>query len=124
MSGIDTAWLRMEHPTNLMMIVGIMVFKEKLDFKKLQATIEQRFLTYPRFKQKAVQDPTGAWWENDNNFDIKHHLKRVKLTGKNGRTAAKKDLETYVSEMASESLDFTKPLWQFQPFGMPKQKGL
>ena len=114
MSGIDTAWLRMEHPTNLMMIVGIMVFKEKLDFKKLQATIEQRFLTYPRFKQKAVQDPTGAWWENDNNFDIKHHLKRVKLTGKNGRTAAKKDLETYVSEMASESLDFTKPLWQFQ----------
>ena len=74
MSGIDTAWLRMEHPTNLMMIVGIMVFKEKLDFKKLQGTIEQRFLTFPRFKQKAVQDPTGAWWENDNNFDIKHHL--------------------------------------------------
>ena len=114
MSGIDTAWLRMEHPTNLMMIVGIMVFKEKLDFKKLQSTIEQRFLTFPRFKQKAVQDPTGAWWENDDNFDIKHHLKRMKLTGKNGRSAAKKDLERYVSEKASESLDFTKPLWQFQ----------
>ena len=76
MSGIDTAWLRMEHPTNLMMIVGIMVFKQKLDFKKLQSTIEQRFLTFPRFKQKAVQDPTGAWWENDDNFDIKHHSRR------------------------------------------------
>ena len=114
MSGIDTAWLRMEHPTNLMMIVGIMVFREKLDFKKLQATIEQRFLTYPRFKQKAVQDPTGAWWEDDHNFDIKHHLKRVKLNGKTGRSAGKKELEAYVSEMASESLDFTKPLWQFQ----------
>ena len=114
MSGIDTAWLRMEHPTNLMMIVGIMVFRDKLDFKKLQATIEQRFLTYPRFKQKAVQDPTGAWWEDDRNFDIKHHLKRVKLVGKNGKSAGKKELEAYVSEMASESLDFTKPLWQFQ----------
>ena len=65
MSGVDTAWLRMEHPTNLMMIVGIMVFKEKLDFRKLKITLEQRFLTYPRFKQKAVQDPTGAWWEDD-----------------------------------------------------------
>ena len=114
MSGIDTAWLRMEHPTNLMMIVGIMVFKEKLDFKKLQTTIEQRFLTYPRFKQKAVQDPTGAWWEDDHNFDIKHHVKRVKLTGKHGKSAGKPELEAYVSEMASESLDFTKPLWQFQ----------
>ena len=114
MSGIDTAWLRMEHPHNLMMIVGIMVFKEKLDFKKLQSTIEQRFLTFPRFKQKAVQDPTGAWWDNDKNFDIKNHLKRVKLTGKNGRAAGKNELQTYVSKMASEGLDFTKPLWQFQ----------
>ena len=114
MSGIDTAWLRMEHPTNLMMIVGIMVFKDKLDFRKLQATIEQRFLTFPRFKQKAVQDPTGAWWEDDRNFDLKHHLKRVRLTGKHGRSAGKKELEAYVSEMASEGLDFTKPLWQFQ----------
>ena len=114
MSGIDTAWLRMEHPTNLMMIVGIMVFKDKLDFKKLQTTLEQRFLTYPRFKQKAIQDPTGAWWEHDRNFDIKNHLKRVKLAGKNGRSAGKKELEAYVSEMASEGLDFTKPLWQFQ----------
>ncbi len=114
MSGIDTAWLRMEHPHNLMMIVGIMVFKEKLDFKKLQSTIEQRFLTFPRFKQKAVQDPTGAWWDSDKNFDIKNHLKRVKLSGLNGRAAGKKELQTYVSQMASEGLDFTKPLWQFQ----------
>ena len=114
MSGIDTAWLRMEHPTSLMMIIGIMVFKDKLDFKKLQATIEQRFLAYPRFKQKAVQDPTGAWWDADRNFDIKHHLKRVKLNGKNGKSAGKKELEAYVSEMASETLDFSRPLWQFQ----------
>ena len=109
MSGVDTAWLRMEHPTNLMMIVGIMVFKEKLDFKKLKATLEQRFLAYPRFSQKAVQDPTGAYWEDDNNFDIKNHIKKAKLPGR----AGKKELQDYVSEMASVGLDFTKPLWQF-----------
>ena len=109
MSGVDTAWLRMEHPTNLMMIVGIMVFKEKVDFKKLEMTLEQRFLAFPRFKQKAVQDPTGAWWEDDKKFDIKNHIKKTKLPGK----AGKKELQDYVSQMASESLDFTKPLWQF-----------
>ena len=109
MSGVDTAWLRMEHPTNLMMIVGIMVFTEKLDFKKVQATLEQRFLSYARFTQKAVQDPTGAWWEDDKNFDIRNHIKKAKLPGR----AGKKELQDYVSQMASEGLDFTKPLWQF-----------
>ena len=110
MSGVDTAWLRMEHPNNLMMIVGVMMFRDKLDFKKVQETLELRFLTYPRFKQKAVQDPTGAWWDTDKNFDIKNHLKRAKLGGKGN----KRDLEDYVSQLASEPLDFTKPLWQFQ----------
>lgn len=109
MSGVDTAWLRMEHPTNLMMIVGIMVFREKLDFRKLQATLEQRFLAFPRFRQKAAQDPTGAWWEDDRHFDIRNHLKKTRLPGK----AGKKELQEYVSRMASEGLDFTKPLWQF-----------
>jgi WS/DGAT/MGAT family acyltransferase len=115
MSGVDTAWLRMEHPNNLMMIVGVMIFRDKLDFKKVAATLEQRFLTYPRFKQKAVQDPTGAWWDTDKKFDLKNHVKRVKLAAKLGsNTASKQDLENYVSQLASEPLDFTKPLWQFQ----------
>jgi WS/DGAT/MGAT family acyltransferase len=109
MTGVDTAWLRMEHPTNLMMIVGVMIFKQKLSHAKLKTTIEQRFLTFKRFKQKAIQDPTGAWWETDKKFDLAHHLKKVKLPGK----GTKKDLENYVSQMASEPLDFSKPLWQF-----------
>ncbi|MCA3028889.1 MAG: wax ester/triacylglycerol synthase family O-acyltransferase [Rhodocyclaceae bacterium] len=109
MTGVDTAWLRMEHPTNLMMIVGVMMFKEPLSFQKLKTTIEQRFLSYPRFKQKAVQDPTGAWWENDKKFELANHIKKIKLPGK----GTKSDLEDYVSRAASEPLDFTKPLWQF-----------
>ena len=110
MTGVDTAWLRMEHPTNPMMIVGVIIFKQKLSYPKLKDTVEQRFLSYPRFKQKAVQDPTGAWWETDKKFDLANHIKRVKLAGR----GTKKDLEDHVSHAASESLDFTKPLWQFQ----------
>jgi diacylglycerol O-acyltransferase / wax synthase len=111
MTGVDTAWLRMEHPTNLMMIVGVMVFKQKVSYQRLKSTIEQRFLTYKRFKQKAIQDPTGAWWETDKKFDLSpYHLKRAKLPGR----GTKQDLEDYVSQCASEPLDFTRPLWQFQ----------
>jgi diacylglycerol O-acyltransferase len=111
MSGVDTAWLRMEHPTNLMMIVGVMIFKEKVSFQKLKTTIEQRFLSFKRFKQKAIQDPTGAWWETDKKFDLAaYHVRRAKLPGR----GTKQDLEDYVSDCASEPLDFSRPLWQFQ----------
>jgi diacylglycerol O-acyltransferase / wax synthase len=109
MTGVDTAWLRMEHPTNLMMIVGVMMFKEKVSLQKLKNTLEQRFLTFPRFKQKAIQDPTGAWWETDKKFDLANHLKKGKLDGK----GTKHDLENFVSHLASTPLDFSKPLWQF-----------
>ena len=36
MSSIDTAWLRMDSPGNLMMIVGIYEFEGQLDFARLR----------------------------------------------------------------------------------------
>src|SRR5260221_6744377 len=111
MSGVDTAWLRMEHPTNLMMIVGVMMFRDRIDLQKLKTTLEQRFLSYPRFKQKAVQDPAGALWETDRQFDITNHLERIKLQTKNHKAGGKQELEDLLIQMASEPLDFTKPLW-------------
>ena len=63
-SGVDTAWLRMDHPTNLMMIVGVMMFERKLDAAGRQARHRSRASSpIRRFRQKAVQDATGAWWE-------------------------------------------------------------
>ncbi|QJR15185.1 WS/DGAT/MGAT family O-acyltransferase [Usitatibacter palustris] len=108
-SGVDTAWLRMEHPTNLMMIVGVMMFDGALNLKKVRRIIEARFLAYRRFRQRAVQDSSGAWWEDDTDFDIDSHVHRIALPGK----ADKAELEALVSDLASTPLDFTKPLWQF-----------
>ena len=44
MSAVDTAWLRMDRPTNLMMIVGVMVFDHRVDFDRLRDTIEARLV--------------------------------------------------------------------------------
>jgi diacylglycerol O-acyltransferase len=108
-SAVDTAWLRMEQPTNRMMIVGVFMFKEKLSFDQVRKVLEGRWLQYRRFKQKAVQDATGAWWVNDESFDIKNHVRKVRLPGK----AGKKELENLVSRLASNGLDFSRPLWEF-----------
>ena len=32
LSSVDTAWLRMEDPTNLMMVTGVLVFDQPLSF--------------------------------------------------------------------------------------------
>ena len=54
MSRVDTAWLRMERATNLMMITSVMMFEEPMDLDRLKRMVKQRFLAYPRFRQKAV----------------------------------------------------------------------
>ncbi len=108
-SGIDTAWLRMEHPTNLMMIVGVLMFRDKLNAAQVQKVIEGRWLKFMRFRQRAVQDATGAWWVDDTRFSMKHHFSRHRLPGAGG----KQELEDLCSELASKPLDFNRPLWHF-----------
>lgn len=109
MSRVDTAWLRMERATNLMMITGVMMFDTPMPIEKLKKVIKQRFLAYPRFRQKAVDTPAGAWWETDEDFDLDWHVRLTALPGKSG----KKELERLTSQLASTPLDKTKPLWQF-----------
>ena len=109
MSGVDTAWLRMEVPTNLMMIVGVMTFRERLDLAHVRRIIEARFLAYPRFRSRAAQDAAGSWWETDDDLDLSWHVRKHPKRGALGKAA----LETLVSELASTPLDPAKPLWQF-----------
>ena len=106
---VDTAWLRMEQPTNLMMITGVIVLSEPVDFQHFKEIISNRFLAFPRFRQKAVDHVRGCWWEEDENFEISSHVRRIALPG----DAGKAELEEFVSELASTPLDKTKPLWQF-----------
>lgn len=110
MSSVDNAWLRMDSPVNLMMIIGVLIFDGAVDFARLKRTLEFRLLSYRRFRQRVVQETTGAWWELDPNFDIDSHVLRVSLPGKGGKA----ELERYVAGQISQNLDHGKPLWQFQ----------
>jgi len=108
-SKVDTAWLRMEQPTNLMMINGVIMLDEHLDYDGLLETIEQRFLAFRRFRQKAVDGARGAFWVFDEDFDIRQHVRRAALPG----AADRAELELFVSDLASTPLDVSHPLWQF-----------
>jgi diacylglycerol O-acyltransferase / wax synthase len=108
-SKVDIAWLRMEQPTNLMMITGVMVLDQTVSFDVFREVLLNRFLAFRRFRQKAVEGARGCWWENDELFEPTAHIQRVALPG----DAGKAELEKMVSQLASTPLDKTKPLWQF-----------
>jgi WS/DGAT/MGAT family acyltransferase len=109
MSSVDTAWLRMDRPSNLMMICGVLIFGERLTLARLKATLSDRFMRFKRFRQRAVQTPAGAYWTDDRNFDIGAHVRCVKLRG----AAGKAQLETLVSDLMATPLDPSMPMWQF-----------
>ncbi len=109
MSKVDTAWLRMEHSTNLMMINGVIFLDKALDYPRLLETIEQRFLAFRRFRQKAEDRAAGAQWVIDDDFDLQWHVRRTALPGK----ADQAELELLVSDLASTPLDPSRPLWRF-----------
>jgi diacylglycerol O-acyltransferase / wax synthase len=107
-SGVDTAWLRMDDPTNPMMIVGVMTFEGRLSSPAVKRVIRERFLSFRRFACRAAMDATGAWWE-ETRVDLNDHVKRVRLPG----AAGKAELEALVSDLASTPLERDRPLWQF-----------
>ena len=109
MSKVDTAWLRMEKPTNLMMITGVWMLASRLAPRRLRTLIAERFLAYPRFRQKAVDGADGAFWEDDDAFDLDHHVVPIELPEPRGQ----RQLEKLVSRLASTPLDHARPLWQF-----------
>ena len=112
MSKVDTAWLRMDSPSNLMMIVGVWVLKPGIRHQDLCARIEERLLKYPRFSQRVVQDAAGATWVRDRNFAIQHHVVRETLERK-PKGHEQEALQDRLAELAVTPLDATRPLWQF-----------
>jgi WS/DGAT/MGAT family acyltransferase len=109
-SSVDVAWLRMDRPSNLMVICGVLVLHERVTIARLRSTIAKRFLRFPRFRQRPVSTAGGYQWRTDEQFDISRHVKLVELA----RGAGAAELEALVSKLVSARLDHRHPLWQFQ----------
>src|SRR5271166_2520227 len=107
MSPVDTTWLRMDRPHNLMMIVAVWVVEGPVALDRLENQLAERYLTYRRYRQKVEFAPGGPYWVDDPHFDLAHHIKRLKLPGRGGKDA----LQRFVGDLASEPVDFNHPLW-------------
>jgi diacylglycerol O-acyltransferase / wax synthase len=112
MSKVDTAWLRMDAPRNLMMIQGFWTLKPGIGYEALCERVRERLLKYGRFRQRVEQDLAGASWVEDAQFDICRHVVRESLP-RHGRGRAREQLQKRLAELAVQPLDHGHPLWQF-----------
>ena len=59
-SGVDTAWLRMDDPASLMMIVGVMTFEGRPTVAAVRRVVRERFLAFRRWYCRLLGDKVGG----------------------------------------------------------------
>jgi diacylglycerol O-acyltransferase len=111
MSGVDSAWLHMEDPTNLMMVTGVAFLDRPVDRVRFRRMLEERLLTLDRFTMKVIEGrlPVGTpHWETDPHFDLDAHIHYIALPDPGDEAA----LRMLLGDLASTPIDFSKPPWQ------------
>lgn len=113
MSKVDTAWLRMDSPTNLMMILGVWILRPGITLADLQQRVRERLLPYRRFVQLAREDAAGAHWLDDPDFRLERHVSAQALPRQRGQSE-QAALQARVAQLAMQPLNPAHPLWQFE----------
>jgi len=111
LAGVDSAWLRMDEPSNLMVINGVLVLDRPITRDELAAVVDERLLSIPRFRQRVVygRRSARACWEDDPHFDLDRHVMRCRLGPPGGRRA----LQHAVSHLMSNPFEPERPPWHF-----------
>jgi WS/DGAT/MGAT family acyltransferase len=109
LSGPDNAWLRLGERTNQMVITGVLVFDEPIEFEALREKFVNNLLPFERFRQRVVYDALGRpKWELDPEFELESHLHHVALP----EPQDKETFEQFVAGQMATQLHPDMPLWQ------------
>jgi WS/DGAT/MGAT family acyltransferase len=112
LSAVDAAWLRMDRPTNRMMICGVMQLDGRIALADLQALARARLLRFHRLRQRVVDADSDPCWENDPGFELEWHV--CQLPAAPGNT-----LQQAVGTLAGTALDPARPMWQMHLVDLP-----
>lgn len=119
LSAVDHAWLRMDHPTNLMIINGVLVLDEPVDLERVKDLLRRRLLPIRRFRQRITYHKDDPHWEDDPEFDLDQHVHRMELPAPGDDDV----LREVVSGLMSEPIPPRRPLWSFHLLDRYKGQG-
>lgn len=111
MPGADAAWLRMDEPTNPMVITAVLWLRAPVDRGRLERVVHTRLVErFPRVKQRVVLGKGLARapaWEQVADFKLTDHLQCQVLRAEGGEQA----LREHIERLMSTRLDMTRPPW-------------
>lgn len=112
MGAVDSIWLTLDRPENLMVIDSIMLLEGDADWERVTELVRRRLVDrFPVFRQRAVpsSNPVGMpHWEDDEDFDLDHHLHRATLDDPGDEAT----LQAFVEQQMQTPLDHGRPLWE------------
>jgi WS/DGAT/MGAT family acyltransferase len=80
--------------------------------QELRGQLERRLELLPRFRRRLSSPRTGrlSWpsWQEDEGFDVAHHVRRATLSSPGGRA----ELLEWLGDFYSHRLDRAHPLWE------------
>src|SRR4051812_13064504 len=110
LSGIDAAFLYLERREIPLKIAAVAGVGEAVPFEKFVASLSAKLHLIPRYRQIVVPPALNLGypvWGDDPYFDIRRHVKHVRLP----LPGSQEQLEELASDLVSEVLDRTHPLW-------------
>jgi diacylglycerol O-acyltransferase len=110
-ASVDSAWLRMDEPGNLMVVNGVIVLSDPVPFERYRDLLANHLPALPRLRQRIVKsgNTSGALvWEPDPHFDLSYHLRLAPL-----EHADQASLQNLVGRVMGDAFDPRRPLWQF-----------
>ena len=116
MGPADVLWLTMDRPTNLMVVVSVVLLESVPDWDRVLDVLRTRIVEpYPVFSQRPRRSARvlGRYrWEDDPDFDLARHVRRATLSGRGTAAEADAELQAYVEEQLPRPFDRTHPLWE------------
>jgi WS/DGAT/MGAT family acyltransferase len=110
---VDIAWLRMDDPTNLMHVQGVLPLAGEVTWEEAAEPFRERIEKIPRFRQRIAVDDSGRFlWVDDPAFDLRRHLTEETLPAPGDDAALAAAIERHLDRQ----FDFAHPLWEFRIF--------
>jgi len=107
----DALFLYLEREGMPLNIASVSVFEGRIPLVTCRKFIESKLPKVPRYRQRIVAPPLNLafpTWENDPEFDIRNHVRQVRL-----KCGTEAEFKEVAGKTLSTTLDREHPLWDF-----------
>jgi diacylglycerol O-acyltransferase / wax synthase len=117
LSNVDASWLRMDEPTNPMVVTGVLVLGRPVTLRRVRRLVLDRLLRFSRFRQRVVGRIGRLSWEEDPRFSLERQVVLERLPADAGEA----ELQALIGALATRPFPEGRPLWRMHL--VPRYRG-